>query len=111
MDDIEALVALSGLHMIFHLGISGLILEGDSLNVMEAVKSRALSFSTLEPLIQEIHHLLTHFKDFELSHVGRLGNEAAHLLARYAHNVTDTTQWRHTCPAVILNRVFLDADK
>lgn len=39
MDDIEVLAALRGLHIILHLSYSGLILEGDSLLVIETIKS------------------------------------------------------------------------
>lgn len=46
--------------------------------------------------------------DFEVTHVGRQGNEAAHLLARHARLIDDTVQW-HQCPNFISSRILLDA--
>lgn len=62
VDDIEALSALRGLQMILHLGFFGLILEGNSLTVIEALNSRASNFSKQGSLIIEIQSLLQRFK-------------------------------------------------
>ncbi|KAG6678753.1 hypothetical protein I3842_14G096200 [Carya illinoinensis] len=55
-------------------------------------------------------HLVKFYPDFEISHVGRQGNDAAHILARYARSIEHTLQWWHSCPYVILNRVLVDGD-
>lgn len=54
VEDVEAMAALKGLQMILNLGISSLILEGGSLVVIDAIKSRGDNLSRQGPLIIEI---------------------------------------------------------
>lgn len=110
VNDIEALAALRGLQlMIFHWGISSLVLEGDSSFIIKAMKSREPNISKQDPIIVEIHHLLQSFKDYKAFHVGCPGNQVAHLLARHSQLVENTVQWWHQCLDFIVARVLVDA--
>ncbi|XXG79426.1 hypothetical protein AAC387_Pa09g0497 [Persea americana] len=86
-DDIEAITALRALQMVLHIAVSSIILEGDSLWVVEALKSSGTNLSRQGPLFGEIKGLLNHFIKFEVYHVGREENAAAHVLARHAQCV------------------------
>lgn len=108
VDDIKAFTALRGLHMLRNIGCHGLILEGGSLHIIDAIKSQEPNFTAQAPIISEIQQLLHHFPDWELCHVGRQGNEAAHMLTRHACKVDDKVQWWNTCPDVIFNRVLME---
>lgn len=107
--DVETMAALRDLQMILNLGISSLVLEGDSLVVIEAIRSREDNLSRHGPLIAEIQVLLNQFRDFEVLNVGRQGNEAAHLLARHDRLVEDIVQWWYQCLDIIHSRVMIDA--
>lgn len=53
------------------MGISHLILEGDSLIVIEAIKSTNTQEFSCNPIIREIQLLLSYFQFFEVLHIGR----------------------------------------
>lgn len=110
VDDIEALAALRGLQMILQLGYPSLQLEGDSLTVIEAIMSHEPNFMIQGPLIMEINRLLRFFQHYDVVHVGRQSNEAAHLLAQHSKQVADMAQWMHSYPDLISNRVLSDRD-
>ena len=84
--------------MILTLSLSSLLLEGDSLSVIRAIGSKEPNISSQENLISEIHSLVSQFAVYDVIHIGRQGNEAAHLLARHTRFVDDTIQWWHQCP-------------
>ncbi|XP_035545765.1 uncharacterized protein LOC118348330 [Juglans regia] len=101
VEDIEVLAALRGLQLISHIGISHLIIEGDSLAAMEAICSRGEDLNRCSVLIHEVKKVLSSFISFEVLHVGRHGNEVAHLLARQTRFVDDTLQWWNEPPDFI----------
>lgn len=47
--------------MVLHVGMHGLILEGDSLSIIEAMISREQNLTILGPLVIRLHHLLRRF--------------------------------------------------
>ncbi|XP_042939604.1 uncharacterized protein LOC122274655 [Carya illinoinensis] len=71
VDDIDALVALQGLQMIYHIGISYLILEGDSLIIMEAIHSNEEQQFSYSLLLRKISILLSSFQSIDVQHVGK----------------------------------------
>ncbi|XXG47023.1 hypothetical protein AAC387_Pa02g1736 [Persea americana] len=71
---IEAITALRALQMVLYIGVSSIILGGDSMSVVEALKSSSTNMSRQGPLFEEIKWLLNHFIKFEVYHVGREGN-------------------------------------
>ncbi|XP_042939607.1 uncharacterized protein LOC122274657 [Carya illinoinensis] len=82
VDGIEALAFFRGLQMLLNMGCNGLIIEGDSMHVIDDIKSREPRFTSQVPIIKEIQQILRHLSDWELSHVGRWGNEAAHFASK-----------------------------
>ncbi|KAF5475513.1 hypothetical protein F2P56_007313 [Juglans regia] len=93
VEDVEAIAALRALQFISHLGISHLILEGDSLIVVEAIQSTSIVEFSYSPTIREIKLLLSQFQSYDILHVGRQGNGIAHKMARHARVVENTLQW------------------
>lgn len=74
MDDIEALTALMGLQMILNLGFSNLLLEGDSLFVIEAIGSKEPNYLRQGNIISEIQSLLCYFMKYDVFYEDRQGN-------------------------------------
>ncbi|XXG41805.1 hypothetical protein AAC387_Pa01g2194 [Persea americana] len=95
--------------MVLHIGVSSIILEGDSMWVVEALKSSGTNMSRQGPLFEEIKRLLNRFIKFEVYHVGREGNAVAHVLARHAQYVDDMVVWRHSTSVLIKQYVSVDA--
>ena len=77
--------------MIYHIGVSDIILESDYLRTVDAMKKSSLVLSRQGPLVDEIKCLLASFKSSKVLHVDRNGN--AHLLARHAQFVKEMSVW------------------
>ncbi|KAF5458972.1 hypothetical protein F2P56_022964 [Juglans regia] len=110
VEEIEALASLRELQMILHMGIPHVILEGDTLTVVEAIRSSCEEECSYSPLIREIQALLLHFHSFDVLHVTRQGNEAVHRLARNAQWMDDTIQWWHNPLDFILSNLEIDVE-
>lgn len=93
VNEIESLATLRSLQIALGMGFCNFIMEGDSWNVVETIKTRNASFLSRGPLILEINRLLHLFPDFEILHMRQQDNEAAHMLALHARNIKDTLQW------------------
>lgn len=60
--EVDEIESLRGLEMILLLSIHSLILEGDSLFIIEVVNSREQNLTILGPLVIEIYICLEDFK-------------------------------------------------
>ncbi|XXG80166.1 hypothetical protein AAC387_Pa09g1097 [Persea americana] len=79
----------------------------DSADDIEAIA--ALRAVQMVLHIGEIKGLLNHFIKFEVYHVGREGNAAAHVLARHPQYADDMVEWWHSTPILIKQYVSVDA--
>jgi hypothetical protein len=66
------------------LGLKSVVLEGDALEVVQAISRKSADAGYLDNLIGETHYLLSFFDRWAVSHVRRTGNMAAHKLAKLA---------------------------
>ncbi|KAF5472052.1 hypothetical protein F2P56_008799 [Juglans regia] len=66
VEDVEAIAALRALQFISHL-----ILEGDSLFIVEAIQSTSIVEFSYSLIIREIKLLLSQFQSYDVLHVGR----------------------------------------
>ncbi|XXG88418.1 hypothetical protein AAC387_Pa12g0627 [Persea americana] len=106
-NDIEDLAALRALQLTCYNGVSNIILESDSMWVVDALKSSGSNLSRQGPLLGEIKDLLDRFNNFEVQHVGRKGNEVAHNLARHAQHVDDMVVWWQSTLDLVCNTSLL----
>lgn len=107
VENIKTLVALRGLQLISHL-----IIVGDSLAVMGAICIRGEDLNGCSLSIHEVKKVLSNFISFEILHVGRHGNEVAHLLARRTRQtrfVDNILQWWNEPPDFIRSSLAVDA--
>ena len=74
-------------------GFSHVVLEIDSLEVVNLWSSRGNSRSIAAPIVVEIGELVVDFVSFAIKHVGRTANVPTHLSAKLASTVTDTESW------------------
>jgi hypothetical protein len=64
------------------LGFRKIFLEGDMLQVVNAVTSRGPNWSRYEQIIDDIKGVLNCMQNWQIAHVRREGNFAAHGLAK-----------------------------
>ncbi|XXG53903.1 hypothetical protein AAC387_Pa03g1920 [Persea americana] len=108
-DDIGAVAALRGLQMDCSIGVHDIILEGDSLWMIDALNSSSPNLSRQCLLFNDIKILWQHFKSYEVTHVGREGNAIAHTWARYAQFIDDIEVWWFSVPNLIMQNVIGDS--
>ncbi|KAL0001636.1 hypothetical protein SO802_015417 [Lithocarpus litseifolius] len=88
-DEIEALATLKALTFAHKLGFQNVILEGDALGLIQALKSQEQNLYPLGLLVEDVKVYLNHFSRVLYSHVKRNGNSVAHNLAKHAISILD----------------------
>jgi hypothetical protein len=66
------------------LGLKSVVLEGDALEVVQAISRKSADAGYLDNIIGETLYILSYFDRWEVSHVRRTGNMAAHKVAKLA---------------------------
>ncbi|KAF5462683.1 hypothetical protein F2P56_018670 [Juglans regia] len=99
----EAIGALEATRLCHHLGLTNIILEGDALQVIQAINSRSENWSSTGMIMEDVKGQLSTFESWSAIHIRREGNKAAHELARNAL-VTSTSSLDVDCiPSCIIN--------
>ena len=81
------------------VGIQEIIFEGDSLQVYNFIKGGSLVPPAVTNVLEGILYHLQAFHSFDFSHIKRVGNRPAHLLAHYAKSVVDFEAWVEETPS------------
>ena len=74
-------------------GCSAVVLEGDSLVLINALASSSPSPLAVASVIQGVLELWMGFSQIQFSHVKRQGNMPAHLVAKNAYSIVDDIVW------------------
>lgn len=90
------------------MGIENFILENDCLVIVSEINKDNESFMDQCVLVHETRTLMKMFQICNVTHVHRIGNEAAHRLVRRAWNVEDIEMWRDGVPSNVSQAVWLD---
>ena len=90
------------------LGFSSAILEGDSLGLIQALKSEERSLSPMGLLIEDVKVFASNFVRFLYSHIKRNGNRIAHSLARNALCILNFQVWMEDVTSHIVSILQLD---
>ena len=106
--EIEALAASKALEFAREVGISKAILEGDSLLVMKALKTKNAGLAPFGLLIQDSLTLSSGFSKLSYSHTEREGNLVAHSLAQLAINNPNCAIWIEDVPSDVLSSYQVD---
>ena len=86
--NLETLAACRALEFSLELGFDKAILEGDSMIVMAALRDPSPSLASYGLLVRDAPLMAHLFTCISFQHVGRVGNNVAHNLARHALHVT-----------------------
>ena len=84
--EVEAKAYEVGLLLARHLELRDVVLEGDSLIISNALKRHTIPPSSVDAIMEGIHELGAELGIVHFSHVRRIGNKPAHILARQAQN-------------------------
>ena len=82
--EVEALAARRAMELALETGLSKGVLEGDSLILMNALKSNSHNLAQFGHIINDIQYLASQFSIISFSHVRRHCNTVAYSLARGA---------------------------
>jgi ribonuclease HI len=89
------------------LGLSYIVLEGDSKLVVDAINAEGTSLSKIGHLVEDIKIMLQDFQQWKVQVVRRLANNAAHAVARMAIGEHVVRTWRADYPDCI-HEIILD---
>ena len=89
-DEVEVLATLKAVSLTRDLGFRNVILEGDSLGLIKAVKSVEDSLSPTGLLVDDVKWVASSFEQLVYSHVKRNDNRVAHSLAKNAFCIPDS---------------------
>ncbi|KAL0009391.1 hypothetical protein SO802_010893 [Lithocarpus litseifolius] len=80
------------------LGITEFMLEGDSEEVINSLRSTEASLTTYGHLLESAKSTLVTSKCIAFSHIHRSGNRVAHSLAKHARHVRGLSVWVENIP-------------
>ena len=88
-EEIEAFAAWKALMFAHELGFQSVILEGDALGLIQALKSQEQNLCPLGLLVEDVKVYSNDFQRVLYSHVKRNNNSVAHSLAKHAISILD----------------------
>lgn len=94
---VEAQAMIRGLHLALEMGCDRLVVEGDDLTLVRLLRGESARTRIRWAMYDEIVELLCCFRDCEVRHVYREGNQVAHTLCREAY--------KFGCPMVWADRL------
>jgi ribonuclease HI len=97
----EALAAWRMADICVRLGFTEVILEGDSLEVVQALNREEPSWGRYGSLINDAKRLLQQLHNWKVCHVRRKANEATHRLAKFAFSIGEERLWTKDYPLCI----------
>ncbi|KAK9989826.1 hypothetical protein SO802_030065 [Lithocarpus litseifolius] len=106
----EALALENGILLASELMIPQVIIESDSLAVVQAVNSRSFH-GNMGPIIQGALSLLSQFRSWKVLHLKRDYNKVVHELAQYARISATTQTWIGTEPPMFHSLFVLNRSK
>ena len=97
--EVEAKALEAGPMFARDVGLQNVVLEGDSLILINALCGTSSPPASVEPIAMGVLDLCREFRSIAFSHVRRQGNEPAHILAKHASSVADFISWiEESCP-------------
>ncbi|XP_048494306.1 uncharacterized protein LOC125494668 [Beta vulgaris subsp. vulgaris] len=104
----EAGAAQFGVEVARRMGFEKVMLESDSINVVQAIRQRQRGAAPIFLLFDDIIDMSSYFSSFQCSHVKRAGNTIAHNVARWDVMVGSENICTHSFPQSIQTLAGLD---
>lgn len=106
--EFEAKDVEEGIHLAWDLGLKDIIVESDSLILVNALRGLGSIPSSIRKVMEGIEMTLRQFSLWKTSHIRRGNNRAAYLLAQHARWVDECIVWEEDTPLVIGNQIQHD---
>ena len=90
------------------VGFPNVILEGDALGLIQALKSQEQNPCPLGLLVEDVKIYSSRFQRVLYSHVKRNSNSVAHYLARHVISIPDFQVWMEDVPSHIVSVLHSD---
>ena len=108
--EIKALAAYKAVGFARELGLSQVVLEGDSSIVMSTLNSSYPGLAPFGLLVQGTLNVATGFSKLSYSHTKKEGNSVAHNLAQLAANIPNCVIWMEDGSSDVLSFHHADLD-
>ena len=90
------------------LGLQDLILEGDSISIVNVLRSSVPNWSPFGQIIEDACGILFSRRSWDVMHVKREANMVAHFLAKNAILTSQEEVWMEGCPPCIFSIIDLE---
>jgi hypothetical protein len=104
----EAVAAWKMAEACVSLGYSKVILEGDSLEIVNSLQKDDCCWSRYGAMINDAKVLLDSLQEWKVCHARRTANVAAHLLAKHGLTVEAECTWQSDFLAFLYDIVLID---
>nr|POF10641.1 hypothetical protein CFP56_27199 [Quercus suber] len=105
----EVLACRRALEFAIDIGFSELVIEGDSAQVLNSLRSTDTNMSRLGHIFADIQCLVAGLQWVEVKLVKRVANGVAHSLARYAKTIVEDVFWLEDSPPPALEELYVDS--
>ena len=108
-EEAELLACRRSMEFAVDAGFTKLIIEGDNVNVMQAISSSQINCSLLGYVVDDIRHLVHCLEWARISFTRRGGNKVAYALAQHARNSLDNdVYWMEDSPPSTVEALIQD---
>jgi ribonuclease HI len=104
----ETLGARGAVEFAKQLGFNEIILEGDSKQVVMAISSKEQTWCKFDHIVGDILEVLKTFRWWDIGHIKRTANGAAHGLAKAAVKDLGERTWLEEIPSTIYDIVTIE---
>nr|POF08281.1 putative ribonuclease h protein [Quercus suber] len=106
---VEVIAAKKALQFARDIGLSSIILEGDSKITIDGLKSTYASLNEYGHLLVEAKEVAKQMEAVEFLHVPRQANKSAHNIAKHARHVSELTVWMEDVPPHLVSVIQADS--
>ena len=106
---VEVIAARKALQFAKDIGLSSIILEGDSKIAIDGLKSMNSFLNEYGHLLVEAKEVADQMDAVEFQHMPRQVNKSAHNIARHAKYVSEFTVWMEDVPPKLVSVIQADS--
>lgn len=104
----ETMALFFGVNLCHERGIQQLIIEGDAKQVTDAVQAQGRNSSMFGQLVEDVLIVLNSLPSWQICHINREANMAAHGLDKVASKQVIDTTWSGEIPSCISDIVLAE---
>ncbi|KAK9288545.1 hypothetical protein L1049_017004 [Liquidambar formosana] len=106
---VEALGVQFAVLFVWDLGLQSVMVEGDNLEVINAINSQETNLSALGLILEDVRASMTgHFGTITFGHTRREGNKVADGLARNAQHIEGSMVWMEEIPNCVRDQYLTE---